>query len=280
MNFDNREFGDNILEVGYCYSGWTEILSLPDNKKYLLKAGDVFIYKTFNKVDYFKFKHKNCKTMSIHMDFYNIKNTVNPIWEDRLILEWEQNINKIFKDNILIIEKASYDLRKIAKYIDKISTDNVMGYMKLKLKTIEFLAIFLEEKSNAEFKNIKRGYQEKINRAKEIINKNVERTPTVKELASKLDITIYKLQKGFKETTGNTVYEYIKRTRLEKAKYLLENTNMSILQISNEIGYENPSKFANLFKKYNQVTPLKYRKMKKQHKKIFRQYEISKNVPN
>ncbi len=36
---------------------------------------------------------------------------------------------------------------------------------------------------------------------------------------------------------------------------------MSVLQIANEIGYENPSKFANTFKEYNNVTPLKYRKL-------------------
>ncbi|CDI48974.1 transcriptional regulatory protein [Clostridium tetani 12124569] len=69
------------------------------------------------------------------------------------------------------------------------------------------------------------------------------------------------MQEEFKNVIGCTVYEYIKKVRMEKAKYLLKSTNMSVLEIANEIGYENPSKFANAFKEYNNVTPLKYRKL-------------------
>ncbi|MCT4596139.1 MAG: AraC family transcriptional regulator [Anaeromicrobium sp.] len=262
MDFDNRLNYEEILEVGYCYSGYIKILSLPDHKEYTFKKGDIFIYRTLNRLDYFKFKYKNCKTISIHINFNIIKNAINSIWEDKLITDWQENINNIFNGNILIIEKASYDLRKIAQEIDAITNHNVMGYMKIKLKTIEFLDTFLEEKSKENLKKLKNNEVEMITKAKEIINENIENAPSVKELASKLNMSVYKLQKWFKELTGDTVYEYIKKVKIEKAKYLLKNTNMSILEITNEIGYENPSKFANVFKRYNNITPLKYRKSK------------------
>ncbi|TCO73123.1 helix-turn-helix domain-containing protein [Marinisporobacter balticus] len=262
MDFDNRASDDDILEVGYCYSGDTKILSLPDYKEYRFKEGDLFIYKTLNKLDYFKFKYINCKAISIHMNFNIIKNAINSIREDQLITDWQKNIKSIFNENILIIEKASYDLRKIAQQIDAISSDNMIGYMKLKLKTIEFLATFLEEKAKGNFKHIKNKEVQRITKAKEIIDENIENTPSVKELAVKLNTSVYKLQKGFKDITGDTVYAYIKKVKIEKAKYLLKNTDMSILEITNEIGYENPSKFSNLFKRYNDITPLKYRKSK------------------
>ncbi|QZY57421.1 helix-turn-helix domain-containing protein [Crassaminicella profunda] len=262
MDFDNRVPHEDILEVGYCYGGETKILSLPDGKEYTFKKDDICIYNTLNKLDYFKFKYRNCKAMSIHMNFNSIKNAMNSIWEDEILRDWQENINNIFKENILIVEKASYDLRKIAQEIDTISSNNMMGYMKLKLKTIEFLATFLEEKSKENFKNIKNKEVQIITKAKEIINENIENTPSVKELANQLNTSVYKLQKGFKDITGDTVYEYIKKAKIEKAKYLLKNSNLSILEIANEIGYENPSKFANVFKRYNDITPLKYRKSK------------------
>jgi AraC-like DNA-binding protein len=262
MDIDNRMTHEDILEVGYCYRGDTKILSLPDRKEYTFKKGDICIYRTLNKLEYFKLKHRNCKTISIHIDFNVIKNAIHSIGEDQLIIEWQKNINSIFNGNTLIIEKASYDLRKIAQEIDSISNDNMMGYMKLKLKTIELLATFLEEKSKESLKNIKNKDIEKITQAKEIINENIENTPAVKDLATQLNISVYKLQKGFKDLTGDTVYEYIKKVKIEKAKYLLKNTNLSILEIANEIGYENPSKFSNMFKRYNETTPLKYRKSK------------------
>ncbi|MCT4606000.1 MAG: AraC family transcriptional regulator [Marinisporobacter sp.] len=260
MEFDNRMTHEDVLEVGYCYRGDTKILSLPDHKEYTFKKDDICIYRTLNRLDHFKFKHRNCKTISIHMDFNAIKNAIHSIWEDQLIVDWQENIDNIFNGKVLIIEKASYDLRKIAQEMDTISSDNMMGYMKLKLKTIELLATFLEQKSKESLKNIKNKDIEEITQAKEIINKNIENTPSVKALAAQLNISVYKLQKGFKDFTGDTVYEYIKKVKMEKAKYLLKNTSLSILEIANEIGYENPSKFANIFKRYNEITPLKYRK--------------------
>lgn len=259
MEFDNREFDQDILEVGYCYNGETKIMSKPNNKKYIIKKGDLFIYKTLNDLDYFKFKYKQSKTISISMNFSAIKNAVNPIWEDKLIIDWQENIENIFKGNVLIIEKASYDLKKIAQQIDSVSINNMIGYMKLKLKTIEFITTLFEEKCDDKLlKNSED--EERVIKAKEIINKNLENPPSVKELAHDLNISIYKLQKGFKNTTGNTVYEYIKKERIEKAKYLLKYTDMAVIEIANEIGYENPSKFSDSFKQYNHITPLKYRK--------------------
>ena len=262
MDFDNRRCNDNVFELGYCYSGYSKIISLPNNKEYILKQGDIFIYKTLNDVEYFKFKYNNCKTVSINLHFNTFKNAVNPIWEDKVIMDWETQMNNIFKKDILVLEKASYDIKKIAEEIDDISIDSMMGYMKLKLKTIEFLAIFFENNSNVKLmENSEDEKRECIIKAKDIINKNLQDPPSLKELASDLNISLYKLQKAFKNSTGNTVYEYIKKSRIEKAKYLLKNTDMSILEIANEIGYENPSKFSNAFKSYNNINPLKYRKL-------------------
>ncbi|PAB60687.1 helix-turn-helix domain-containing protein [Anaeromicrobium sediminis] len=262
IDFDNRYFQDEILEVGYCYGGHIKIFSFPDNREYELKGGDIFIYKTLNNIDYFKFKYEKCKTVSITMNFNTAKNTINPIWEDRFIVDWQENINNMFKGNILLVEKNSYNLKQIAEQIDSISIDNVMGYMKLKLKAIEFITTLFEEKfAENSCQNSKEEVVQEVIRAKDIIGKNLENPPSVKELASDLNISVYKLQKGFKNITGNTVYEYIKKARIHKAEDLLKNTNMTIMEITNELGYENPSKFANLFKRYNNITPLKYRKL-------------------
>ncbi|RDY23308.1 helix-turn-helix domain-containing protein [Romboutsia maritimum] len=264
MYFQNRKHNDDILEIGYCYSGCVKIFSSPQNKEYTLKEGDVFLYKALNDVEYFKFIYNNCQTISIHINLKNIKNVINPIWENRIITDWNKYTNNIFKEDILIIEKASLKIKELAKEIDSISVDNIMGYMKLKLKTIEFLDIFFQEKFKEKKATNLKQYKtetEIVIKAKEIIEANFQNIPSVKELASYLNISIYKLQEEFKNITGDTVYEYIKKVRIEKSKYLLKSTEMSILEIANEIGYENPSKFSSLFKRYNNITPLKYRKL-------------------
>ncbi|SHI72913.1 transcriptional regulator, AraC family [Clostridium cavendishii DSM 21758] len=264
LYFDNREYNENILEIGYCYSGDSEIITMPHNKQYFMKNGCVFIYKALNNVEHFKFKYNNCKTISIHMNFNTIKNVINPIWEQKIIEDWNNSIDYIFKNDILIIKKANYKMEKLAQEMDEISTDNIMGYMRLKLKTIEFLDAFFQECSKKKVLNNSKSYEKEIViKAQGIINRNIQKSIHIKTIAEDLNISEYKLQEAFKNILGDTVYEYIKKTRIEKAKILLKNTDMSVLEIVNEIGYENPSKFSSLFKRYNNITPLKYRKTNK-----------------
>lgn len=63
----------------------------------------------------------------------------------------------------------------------------------------------------------------------------------------------------FKQQTGKSPNEYIIDLRLQLAKSLLDNTNMSIRQISESVGYNDQYFFSRLFKKHLGVSPLSYR---------------------
>ena len=259
LDFDNREFEDNLLEIGYCYYGEAEILMLPSHEVYKLKAGDIFIHKMFNDVDHFHFKFKDCKTISVSMGCQMLKRAANPKWEDANALDWQKYLNQLFEEDVLIIEEASREVEKITSQIDTISVGEILDYVNLKYKTLEFIVRIIDERNYLCKSCCSMSERDKIEIAQNIIRKDLESSPSVKALACQLDMSIYKLQKGFKEVTGDTVYTYIQKMRINKAKDLLKHTNLTILQIANEVGYENPSKFAQLFKQYNQVTPLKYR---------------------
>lgn len=67
----------------------------------------------------------------------------------------------------------------------------------------------------------------------------------------------------FKKQTGKSPNEYIIDLRMQFAKNLIENTNMSIKQISERVGYSDQYFFSRLFKKNFGVSPMGYRKEKK-----------------
>ena len=64
----------------------------------------------------------------------------------------------------------------------------------------------------------------------------------------------------FKQQTGQTLISYITELRLTYAAQLLINTSVSVIQIANEVGYDNHSFFSQKFKKRFGVTPIVYRK--------------------
>lgn len=71
----------------------------------------------------------------------------------------------------------------------------------------------------------------------------------------------YHITKEFKKYMGMTINEYIILTRIAHAKELLKYSDLSVNEITFEIGMNNVTHFINLFKAREQMTPLSYRKM-------------------
>ena len=63
-----------------------------------------------------------------------------------------------------------------------------------------------------------------------------------------------------KTITGSGAKEYITKLRLEKAKSLIENSNLTIAEISEKTGFASQSYFSTAFKNYTGMTPSQYKK--------------------
>lgn len=68
------------------------------------------------------------------------------------------------------------------------------------------------------------------------------------------------LYNRMKSITGSGTKEYITRIRLEKAKSLIESTNLPIIEISEMTGFASQSYFSTAFKTYTGMTPSQYKK--------------------
>lgn len=68
----------------------------------------------------------------------------------------------------------------------------------------------------------------------------------------------------FKNATGETFVEALTRVRMEKAKNLLETTNMKSYEVALTVGYNDPHYFSSIFKKHMGMTPTEYVKQLKQ----------------
>jgi two-component system response regulator YesN len=64
----------------------------------------------------------------------------------------------------------------------------------------------------------------------------------------------------FKQEIGITFYQTLTNIRMEKAKQDLINSNKKVHEIAAEIGFEDPRYFAQVFRKFNRLSPLEYRK--------------------
>jgi len=81
-------------------------------------------------------------------------------------------------------------------------------------------------------------------------------------LAQQAGMSEYHFNRLFKRAIGLAPSQYQIKLRLDEAKRMLRETNKSIVAISNEIGYANPSHFSHLFRKESGLSPTDYRRQR------------------
>ena len=82
-------------------------------------------------------------------------------------------------------------------------------------------------------------------------------------IASKAGYNPAYFSRIFKEFSGKNFTEYLKNARIEKACYLLKNTDKKVSDIALLVGYSDKTKFFMAFKQLIGMSPLEYRKSKK-----------------
>ena len=144
------------------------------------------------------------------------------------------------------------------------------------LSTSPILEIKLEEKTeNSETKRQKT-FQEKevqksmlsseelkeiTERLKKVIAENIyDPNLSPDQLASALGMSRTKFYRDIKGIDGQSLSDYVRNTRLEKAAHLLCSSHMNIQEIMNEVGFINSSHFTKIFKLKFEMTPTEYKK--------------------
>ncbi len=83
---------------------------------------------------------------------------------------------------------------------------------------------------------------------------------TLEHIANHFKYNKNYLSRIYKQNTGIGISEQIIKFRLKHAKELLTETDLSIIEIASEVGYDDSKYFMRLFKKFETVTPTQYRK--------------------
>ena len=99
----------------------------------------------------------------------------------------------------------------------------------------------------------------KLKAVREYIHEHLNQNLTLTKLAARANLSTHYFATLFKQSTGLTPHQYVTKCRLEKAKQLLRQTNLPIIEIGQEVGFQNQSHFTRVFRQYLKVTPKAYR---------------------
>jgi AraC-like DNA-binding protein len=124
--------------------------------------------------------------------------------------------------------------------------------MYVEIKVHELLLLSLQNISNSSYKSklvLRPSDLEKLHEARHYLVEHMDNPGTLKELAHNVGMNDFKFKNGFKQIFGTTVFGLLHEERMHKAKILLQETEMSVLDISVVTGYKNLSNFTAAFKK-------------------------------
>lgn len=157
------------------------------------------------------------------------------------------NLLKDFYDNI---PGANQD--EFSREIDRLYTsEDFSCIMDIVNKNIDLL-----EKS---FGSDPVSSHREIEMVKDYIHGHFGEEISAQQLADMVYLAPSYLSSLFKKETGQNLSKYIKQYRMEKARQMLEETNMKIVCISEKVGYPNVSYFCQSFREYCGVSPQKFR---------------------
>ena len=99
-----------------------------------------------------------------------------------------------------------------------------------------------------------------IQKCCDYIELSLDRKIRAADLAALVGYTEYYLTEKFKKETGQSVNSYIRYVKVERAKVLLESTDLSIKELSERLGFNTVNYFIQCFRDTTGYTPAQYRK--------------------
>lgn len=99
----------------------------------------------------------------------------------------------------------------------------------------------------------------KLRRVTEFIRANLNGALDLCELAGTVEMNAFHFARMFKQATGLPPHQFVVRERIERAKRLLAETKMPLIEISLEVGINSQNHFTTLFRRCTGQTPRQYR---------------------
>jgi AraC family transcriptional regulator len=99
-------------------------------------------------------------------------------------------------------------------------------------------------------------------RALDFIESHLNQSFTLDQIAEALGISVFYFCRQFKQSMGITPHQYVTERRIKRAKGLLQHSQLSITDISLQVGFATPSAFSQVFRRSTGMTPKAFRQQR------------------
>lgn len=161
--------------------------------------------------------------------------------------------------NPIINVGHSTELKNLFSMAISYTLEQPSGYQQLLSGIVQFaLGLCFVQSQRIRFKNAE--IVDKINHARQIMGERYNEEFSMESIAKIIGLNYTTFRIEFKKYTGLSPKSYIEGLRINHAKALLKDTDLSSKEIAYQVGYNTPYYFCLTFKKKTGMTPSEFRK--------------------
>lgn len=205
--------------------------------------GDTVILDCYKPHEYYT--KDSCETLWIHINGCN---------SYELFREIEKNNGNLIKG-----KDVDYIQKLLFGIYNNIKSDDPPSELSISVDIYRLLAQLMDL-STAE-KIGKNNYEITVQQVKEYISEHISENLTVNLLAQKAHMSVSHFSRIFKQQTGFSLYDYVLVFRLNRAKLLLRNTDLTVSSIAYKTGFNSESNFIYFFNENVGISPGRFRKL-------------------
>ncbi|MBC5648878.1 helix-turn-helix transcriptional regulator [Christensenella tenuis] len=256
--FRNEKTRPGFIEVNHCLKGSYECV-LPDGRHISLGMQDFSFSDMGRPMERSSFVSGEYCGLSLLIHVETAEQSLNDFLGEQI--PFSDIFERLLYGEGVLILRTDPRIQHIVSELYHAPDGGHSGYYKLKtMELILFLAFHCDNKSAPAHPCYCRNSARKVEDIARKMTENLKRRYTLSELAAKYHISMTTLKTRFAEVYGETPYQYLKRRRLERAALLLKTTDMSVGEVAETVGYQNPSKFSSAFTDYYGTVPREYKK--------------------
>ncbi len=144
------------------------------------------------------------------------------------------------------------ELRNVALQVLRCSFKGAARRLFLESKALEIMALQTSQfghlsKPVSSVSEIAKRDINKLQEARDILTRSFKTPPSLFELSKSVGMSHTKLNQGFRKMYGRTVFDYLRHIRLEYARLLLLDTELTITEIAFDSGFSDSSHFSRHF---------------------------------
>jgi len=196
-------------------------------KDFYAQTGDVLLYPA-------GFSHKECSDRN------------DPV--ESIYFGWKGDVRKL----PLLAHDLNGRIRLLARWLYE-EREHLSPYSSSLQETI--LQVIIREFLRTSSKK-----HDLIRTVRNFMRDHLEKTMTLEGLAQQVGISKYHFLRKYKNLTGRTPMEDLRRVRVEAAKELILTTNLPLKAIAPKVGFANEYHLSRMFRKYLNLTPRYFRK--------------------